>query len=99
MAWDEWESIVFTGRELTATTHGVVVEHVVDDGHADLLQAGRLEDLFAGVCVGDVKRAGLGARCRVDKRGLADVQVEVLERGHRVQQLAQLITKLHSHLS
>mmetsp|Transcript_14565 Transcript_14565/g.41569 ORF Transcript_14565/g.41569 Transcript_14565/m.41569 type:complete len:290 (+) Transcript_14565:35-904(+) len=72
-----------------------VVQHqVVDDRHADLLQALRGEDLLPRLRASDVELV-LGAVHL--ELGLHDVQVQVLQRLGRVQQVPEVVPELDRH--
>ena len=64
-------------RQRSHLTYRVEVQHVVNDGQSDLLQSGRLEDLLAGLSIGDVESVDLLATCKHLR--FSDVEAQVLQ--------------------
>ena len=60
----------------------MVRDHVVDDGHADVLNLLRLDNLLRGGGVGDVELVGVLV---LGHLGARDVEAERLERLHGVE--------------
>ena len=73
------------------TSFWMVEHHGLEDGHADLLKAGAIEDLGARGGVGDVEAMAFGDLHLCAR----DVQPKVGERLHCVGERAQLVAKAH----
>ena len=71
----------------------MVVEHVVDDGHADVLNLLRLDHLLGGGGVGDVELVGVLVASHLRA---GDVQAQRLERLHGVEKLAEDVAELNA---
>mmetsp|Transcript_37942 Transcript_37942/g.95959 ORF Transcript_37942/g.95959 Transcript_37942/m.95959 type:complete len:303 (-) Transcript_37942:361-1269(-) len=76
---------------------GEGLDQAVEHSHADLLKAGRLDNLLAGICLGDEE--GATATSLPSKLGTANVEVQVLQSSDGLEQFPSAVPILDRHNS